>query len=85
MPNKTSNDIVYVFIDYYQKGLWGGWLSKHSYWERAIPKNLPNIMHSNPVHICDITTKFMNLHGKKIQFVFSDSVKFLHQVESRTI
>jgi len=84
MPNRSSIKTVYVFIDYYQKGLWGGWFSKHSWWERVIlPKKLPNIMHCNPIAICEISKKL--IRDKEIEFVFSDSVKFLHQVESRTI
>jgi len=84
MPHQ-SNKNVYFYVDYYQKGLWGGWYSKHSWWERAIPNKIPNIMHSNPAHICELAKKFMRLHGMYVKFVFSDSVRFLHQVESRTI
>jgi len=80
-----SNNTVYVFIDYFRSSLWGAWFSKHSWCERAIQNKLPNIMNSNPICICETAKQFLRLHGKNISFVFSDAVKFLHQVESRSI
>ena len=86
MPQKSNNtdDTIYMFVDYYQNNLWGGWFSEHSWWARAVNK-LPNIMHLNPTHVCQSAREFMKMHGRKVEFVFSDAVRFLHEVESRTI
>lgn len=85
MP-QVSNNTIYVFVDYFRNNLWGAWFSKHSWFEKAIaPKSLPNIIHSNPTTICETAKQFLRLHGKNFNFVFADSVKFLHQVESRSL